>query len=294
MQPRTLSPGFPSESAPIFKNSLLNPKFDRDGYVVADFLNEEQVEQLLNVWRESPGQLGTLAFSSTVFSPDLDYRREIFQKVAAVFTPAATSLLKNYRICTCGFVTKKPRNESGVVELHQDPAVVDESRFIGVAIWCPLVDVYAHNGCLRVVPGSHRFNRGPREAMNIDFPYPELLKCLEENYMIEVPMKAGQAFVYTQTLFHSSPPNLSDRERVVAGALAIPNDSSLRIFLRDQESHPGMLAAYEVEDQFYINYRLGSRPDESLRIGFVQDEYEALTEERLRETLGNRNASGSI
>lgn len=293
MQPRTLSLRFPSESATIFRNPALKAKFERDGYVVTDFLDAAQVEQLLGIWRESPKDPGRLAYSSTIFSPNLAYRREIFEKVSAVFEPAAMALLENYRLCIGGFVTKQPQQESSTVGLHQDPAVVDESRFIGVAIWCPLVDVDARNGCLRVVPGSHRLNRGPREAVSIDFPYPELLKCLEENYMVEVPMKAGQAFVYTQALFHSSPPNLSGQERVVAGVLTIPNGSPMRLFVRD-EQNPGMLAIYEVEDDFYLNYRLGSQPDESLRIGFVKDEYEALTEERLRETLGNRNASGSI
>lgn len=294
MQPHPLNPSLGRDQATIFKSPGLRTDFERDGYVVADFLNAQQVQQLLTVWKESPTELGRLAFSSTVFSPNLAYRREIFEKVFDVFAPAAAALLDGYRLCTCGFVTKQPHNESGVVELHQDPTVVDESRFAGVAIWCPLVDVDAGNGCLRIVPGSHLFNRGPREAMNIKFPYPELLQCLEENYLKEVPMKAGQAFIYTQTLFHSSPPNLSDQERVVAGALAIPEASSLRLFLRDQQNHPGLLAAYEVGDDFYLNYRLGSRPDDSLRIGFVKDEYEALTEKRLKETLGSRHASRSI
>jgi len=294
MQPRTLSLRFPSEAATIFRNPALKAKFDCDGYVVTDFFDATQVEQLLAIWREAPKEPGILSYSSTIFSPNVAYRREMFERVSAVFEPAANALLENYRLCIGGYVTKQPQHESSTVELHQDPSVVDESRFIGIAIWCPLVDVDARNGCLRVVPGSHLLNRGPREAANIDFPYPELLKCLKENYMVEVPMKAGQAFVYTQALFHSSPPNLSDQERVVAGVLTIPNASSIRIFLRDQQNHPGMLAAYEVEDDFYINYRLGSYPDESLRIGFVKDEYEALTEERLRETLGNRDASRSI
>jgi hypothetical protein len=291
MQTQSFSRDAQHDPPSIFRNPALTADFERDGYVVVDFLKQRQVQQLATVWEQSPKELGRLPFSSTVFSPNLAYRQEIFEKVFAVFAPAAAALLEDYRLCTCGFVTKQPRSEAGVVELHQDPTVVDEARFVGVAIWCPLVDVDAHNGCLRVVPGSHLFNRGPREAMNIDFPYPELLECIEENYLTEVPMKAGQAFVYTQTLFHSSPPNLSEHERVIAGGLAIPEASSLRLFLRDEQNHPGLLAAYEVGDDFYINYRLGSRPDESLRVGFVKDEYEALTEGRLRETLGSRHAS---
>jgi ectoine hydroxylase-related dioxygenase (phytanoyl-CoA dioxygenase family) len=210
------------------------------------------------------------------------------EHVLAEMEAPAHALLKGYRLCSGGFITKQPGKEQGVVELHQDPTMVDDTRFIALGIWCPLVDVDLRNGCLRVVPGSHRINRRPREAMVIDFPYTDLLSCIEDKYLADIPMKAGQAFVYTQTLFHSSLPNYSDRERLVAGALAIPDGSRLQVYLRDKERHPELLAGYEVSADFYRTYCLGSVPEDSLRIGFVDDNCEPMSEERLRDILGRR------
>lgn len=275
---------------PVFKQSAHQQAFLRDGFAVVDFLEPAQIERLWDVWKHSSGELNHLPFSSTVFSRNLDYRRTMYEHVLAEFHKPARDLLRGYRLCACGFVNKLPQNEHGEVELHQDPAVVDELRYFGVGIWCPLVDVNMENGCLRVVPGSHLINRGPRESMNIDFPYPALLPCIEEHYLVDVPMKAGQAFIYTQALFHSSLPNHSTTNRLVAGALALPEETPIMIYVRNRELHPGRLAAYKVSDDFYRGYFLGNAPDESFRVGFVEDEPEFISEDCLHEILRGRLA----
>ena len=279
------------EEARIFRDPALQRRFLADGFVVVDFLEPSQVEKLWDVWLSNPGDLSRLAFSSTVFSRDLDYRRTMHEYLIAEMEGPAQSLLDAYRLGSCGFITKQPGKEEGVVELHQDPTMVDDTRFIALGIWCPLVDVDLQNGCLRVVPGSHRINRRPREAMVIDFPYEELLRCIQNKYLADIPMKAGQAFIYTQTLFHSSLPNYSDKERLVAGSLALPEGSHLRIYVRDEDKHPGLLAGYEVSDDYYRTYCLGTVPDENACIGFVEDKCEPLSEERLHEVLGSRLVS---
>jgi len=40
--------------------------------------------------------------------------------------------------------------------VHQDMTLVDESKFSGINIWVPLVDLTEKNGVLQVLPGSHR------------------------------------------------------------------------------------------------------------------------------------------
>jgi hypothetical protein len=176
------------------------------------------------------------------------------------------------------------------VQLHQDWTFVDESRYQAIAIWCPLVEVSAENGCLRVVPGSHRLNNHPR-GFQESFPYTDLLPCIERYYLVDVPMKAGQAFVYTQTLFHSSLPNRSDRLRLAAGALAVPRESRLRFLMDTAQGHPRQLAIYEVEEDFYRTYLFGSTPDDEFRVGVINGGHEQVSEERLHTVLGGRDAN---
>jgi hypothetical protein len=277
----------------VFGTDRHNDSLWRDGYAVVDFLEPEQVSELKTAWDRAPDPAG-LAYTSTAFNPDLAYRRRMFEQIAAVFEGPARRLLPGYRLCLGGFIRKRAADHSGTVQLHQDPTIVDERRFVSINIWCPLVDVDESNGCLRVVPGSHVFNRGPRDCANIDFPYPELLSSITAECVVDVPLGAGQAFCYTQSLFHSSPPNLTARERLVAGCMAVPKEAELMIFMSDPIEHPGLLSAYQVSDEVFRDYRLGTRPDASLRAGFVELKPEQFGDEPFAQLIQRRHADRSI
>jgi hypothetical protein len=272
-----------------FRDPNLQQEFDQNGYVVVDCLDKTEVNYLRNVWRDLPNDLSPVHFSATMFSADLAYREKVHTSLRNVFQPLADALLEDYRVCYCSYVHKPARSPQSTVELHQDWTFVDESVFQPIAYWCPLVDVDASNGCLNVVPGSHRLNRLPRGLGDPRFPYTELLGCLQRDYMRQVPMKAGQAFVYTQSLFHSSPPNNSDEDRVVAGALAIPSPSDLLFLMKAPAATE--FSVYKVPDDFYFRHVIGSMPDPKLLAGSVKAEHERLSEETLRQALGNVNGN---
>lgn len=269
----------------VFREPSLQEQFDRNGYVVVDFLSAQACQRLLEFWRATPSDLEQVSFSNTIMSRDVAYRRSVHEAVAEAFRPAADALLDDYRLCLCSFNAKLPREEMGVVELHQDWTFVDESQYRSIGMWCPLVDVDGRNGCLRVVPGSHRLNSHPRGFFEM-FPYKELLDCFEQRYLVEVPMRAGQAFVYTQSLFHSSQVNLSDRIRVAAGGLAIPREAKLRFIMRDVQNDPNRLTVYEVGDEFYLKHMYGSIPGDGVEVGTVAASHEPLTQQRLESVLG--------
>ena len=59
--------------------------------------------------------------------------------------------------------SRAPRDEKGMVKFgvtpwHQDAGVVnpDADESLILTVWFPLTDADAENGCLQVVPGSHR------------------------------------------------------------------------------------------------------------------------------------------
>ena len=274
-----------------FRDPDLQREFDENGYVVADCLDAGEVELLRNVWRDLPNDLGAGHFTATLFSADLGYREQVHTRLQRVFQSKVEATLDDYRICYCSYVHKPARSAQGVVELHQDWTFVDESIFQPIAYWCPLVDVNSANGCLRVVPGSHKLNRMPRGLGQPRFPYSNLLGCLERDYMREVPMKAGQAFIYAQSLFHSSPPNTSGEDRLVAGALAIPSAADLLFLMKDPAATE--FSVYRVPDNFYSRFIVGTVPDPQWRIGSVKDEFEPVSEDTLRRTLGSLHATRS-
>lgn len=276
----------------VFLDQNLQAEFDRNGFVVVeDFLEPVQLERLASLGTQMPADVRPLPYSSTIMSGDLDYRERTYESVRSEFERRASGLLADYRVCYCAFIAKPAGDADGrgVVNMHQDPAFVDESQCFSIGIWCPLVDVDERNGCLRVVPGSHLLNRNPRSVM-IPFPYSELLPSLREHYLQSIPMQAGQAFVYSSSLFHSSNPNTSNALRLVAAGLAIPRETPLLFFTEGLGEHAGDLAMYGVDDGYYQRHRFGVLPDENAFLRFVPNRFEPLTEETLQRRLRTARA----
>lgn len=105
---------------------------------------------------------------------------------------------------------KLPDRKS-VVRWHQDIGFLDkdaDDTFM-VNFWVPLVDSDAGNGCLDVIPGSHRIGRLPF----VDSPeniIPEYLPAVEP---ICCPIPLGGALLIQHKTVHRSNPNYSDHIR---------------------------------------------------------------------------------
>ena len=91
-----------------------------------------------------------------------------------------------------------------------------------VTLWLPLVDVDEVNGCLRLVPGSHRLGALPvrvHDALNTRRNANETLEIdgleaiLARHAALAVPAAAGDALVFHTFLLHRSQPNRSQATR---------------------------------------------------------------------------------
>jgi phytanoyl-CoA hydroxylase len=100
--------------------------------------------------------------------------------------------------------SRQPYHQDQPLGFHIDPA----DRM--VTCWTALDDATLENGCLRVIPGTHRDGVLPREVME---EYER--QALEGRLEAEVPLvlKAGECSFHHGHLLHSSFPNLSDKRR---------------------------------------------------------------------------------
>ena len=114
-------------------------------------------------------------------------------------------------MCGC-FIVKTPVPESAMC-VHQDMTLVDESKFTGINIWVPLIDLTDENGTLEVLPKSHRLFPTYRGASIPGIYY----DCNEEvkKYLIKLYPKAGEAVFFDQSIIHFSEANRSDKIRIV-------------------------------------------------------------------------------
>jgi ectoine hydroxylase-related dioxygenase (phytanoyl-CoA dioxygenase family) len=111
----------------------------------------------------------------------------------------------------------KPAREGGVVAWHQDYSYWTRTRPVAhLTCWIGLDDSNEGNGCVRYVPGSHRWELLPRTDLAGDME--SVLSVLSEQRREQfrpVPMilKAGEASFHHPMMLHGSYANTSDRPR---------------------------------------------------------------------------------
>jgi ectoine hydroxylase-related dioxygenase (phytanoyl-CoA dioxygenase family) len=263
------------------RDARLEAGLERDGYAVIDaFLDARGVAALAAACSRLEAPIHQQPFGASIMSDDLAFRAAVDRAIRDVLEPRIEAIANGYRYCFANFLVKTPRPASagpgvGEVPIHQDISMIDESRFEALALWCPVVDTDATNGCLAVIPGSHRFNDGPR-GPRTSFPYRNLDPYFRPR---DVPMKAGSAIVYSPKLFHGSRPNRGHVARVAAGALLAPRGAPLRCYFPDQALQ--RMEVFEVDDLFYTRYAYRSRPESVPCIGVVDYWYAPLTREQL-------------
>lgn len=245
------------KKAPIFKNSVLQERFDRDGYVVFDFLSEEQAhfaaQKFYEVHKEIP-----VGFYADAYSSNDKLKNEIYAFTQHVFLDALALHFQDYKVLGGTYLCKSSDDE-GKVGVHQDWMVVDESRFSSVTVWVPVQDVDENNGALRVLPGSHLFFNAYRSD-NIPCAYRGNEQLLWDN-MITIPMKAGQAFVLNHAVIHGSAINTSGKERLVVAYGLVPKQAELVFYFGDTDSGKLKVEKFNMPDDFFQRYyNVGKRP----------------------------------
>lgn len=117
-------------------------------------------------------------------------------------------------------VQYKPPQIGGPTDWHQDHPywpVIQPADLISA--WVALEDADEENGCMWMVPGSHKW--GPHKGGTIgtnreDFsPAPDLSLLPEgiQIQMVPMPVKKGHAGLHHCLTWHGSPDNRSDRGR---------------------------------------------------------------------------------
>lgn len=115
----------------------------------------------------------------------------------------------------------KPAQHGGVVAWHQDYSYWTRTQPMAhLTCWIALDDSNEANGCLRYIPGSHRWPLLPMPALAGDMD--GLREVLNEEQLAQfnnevlVEVKAGECAFHHPLLVHGSKENRSDRSRRAA------------------------------------------------------------------------------
>jgi ectoine hydroxylase-related dioxygenase (phytanoyl-CoA dioxygenase family) len=111
----------------------------------------------------------------------------------------------------------KPPHDPGFIAWHQDAHNWRLDDPLLVTAWVALTDSDSENGCLRVIPGTHRERFDHESRPHRDNMLPTgltLAEAVDESEALDFVLAPGQASLHHADLVHGSRGNRSDRKRI--------------------------------------------------------------------------------
>jgi len=177
-----------------------------------------EVWQIINIWEASP------AFRALANHPHL-------LKMAAQLGDAQQLRIWHDQIIY------KPKEAGGVLHWHQDSPLWNllQPKDQQVTAWVALDDAEADNGCMYMVPGSHRWGDKIKELSDLreQGQLPERFEG-HDVHVIMCPVKKGQVHFHHPLMWHGSGTNYSSRPR---RAVAI-HFMTEKVVYDDRGTHP--------------------------------------------------------
>lgn len=128
----------------------------------------------------------------------------------------ASRLIGGQAVRYLPFTAVKAGGGGGEFHFHQDNNYTRHDPATGsINIWVALVDMTPENGCLRMVPGSHKL--GTVESVNAGDGDGHRKVQDDPEKALPLRMRAGDAVAFTRVTIHGSGPNHTDQVRVAYG-----------------------------------------------------------------------------
>jgi len=162
---------------------------------------------------------------------DLASHPAIIERIAGLLGPDVV-------VWTTNFWLKEP----GAAEIpwHQDINFWPIEPPVNVSAWVAIDEVTVENACVQVILGSHRqflqHSRAPAEMAIAEMVDPN---AYDAGTVVNMELKPGEFFLFSERLLHASSKNTSDRRRLgLSIRITVP---FVHIF-QDSHLHPGHTA----------------------------------------------------
>ena len=234
----------------IFQSSEHQILFEKQGFIVLNFLNEQELAELNQIFEELHPDLTKSGFYSGSYSTDKNYKKKASDEIVRVFSRSYEKYFKDYTPFGGAFLFKVP-GENSHLSIHQDWTIVDEEVNVALNCWIPLNDIHENNGALHIVPGSHYGGYKTLRAPTLPFFFSGNDQLVEQA-AIPMYVKAGQAVILNQSVIHFSTPNNSNeiRKAITAGV----KSKDAQMYFHYKVSEKEELEVFEMEDDFLISF----------------------------------------
>ena len=193
----------------------LKSQFEEDGYFsplrLFDKSTALSYREILETVEQKTGSLNYRYKIHTVL--DIAYKiatnKELLDSVEALLGP-------NILLYNTSFVIKEP-NSKAHISWHQDLTYWGFNDDKQVAAWIALSDATEENGCMHMIPGSHKGGQLPhrttKDSNNL-LHHGQTIEGVSEEQSRCIPLKAGEASLHHGWTMHTSYPNKSDDRRI--------------------------------------------------------------------------------
>ena len=123
---------------------------------------------------------------------------------------------KNILICGTTLFVKNP-NEKGFVSFHQDAKYIGLEPHNWVTVWVAVTDANEQNGCMRMLPSSHKENLKTHEQkfdQNNLLTRGQTITNIPMDKTKPIILKAGQISLHHPLIIHGSGLNKSNDRRI--------------------------------------------------------------------------------
>lgn len=247
----------------LFREASVNRQLAREGYAVIRVGTPENAERL---YRQTADMLGDFRTGKQAFYnfgqlPEPGWRRRSYEFIRDQVLPAYTDLVDPERAqLFAGTHMIKPSGPTSAFDLHQDNAMVDETRTRSYIIWMPFSAITAENGAVCVLPRSHRLGN-PYRSVSIPWV---LHRARKEMFRRSVPvyLEAGEALVFDTALVHHSLPNVSGQPRYAANAIVLDKQASIIKCIFRRSWFRRYIDLYSISMDYYLDQDNEARPED--------------------------------
>lgn len=276
--------------AVLLRSPEAQRQIEREGFVVVPLLDRE-LPGLNDLVADVQARLRTdprwepRGFDELMYVEDRALRRNIQAELERALLPRLAEHVVDPHILFSNILVKAPAPARNVVPPHQDYCVVDESLgYAHVQVWVPLVDVARSNGCLGVVPRTHRVPN-PYRAQGDTTAFEAFGDRLRGELMRWIPLRVGEAILFAGRTVHASDKNRSSRYRPSAGCFLVPPEAPLVHYHRRTATR---VEVFRLEQEELRDIMVGARPDVGRSAGVIDhapadvsyEEFQRLTSDR--------------
>jgi hypothetical protein len=188
--------------------------YEQDGYLAPlEFLPADQMAELRQTVSDSLGRKAGPQGGDRWGSRHQDCRI-VYDICAspAIVDPVSAFLGPDVVLWNSVFFNKEPGGNA--IPWHQDRGFTMMEPVINIAVWLAIDDATIENGCLQVIPGSHRsFVPHVTRTKSDDFNAHAEVSEMDTAKARHIELRAGQFILFHENILHHSPVNASTKRR---------------------------------------------------------------------------------